>query len=116
MSIYFKIKDIIAKKENLSISRLEKELQFGSGTIRRWQTNDPGLEKVLKVADYLNVSITELIPNIQPSPQANADDSILAIQERLNSLPEEERQHVIKDTIEFIDYQVMTLNQKGTED
>lgn len=112
MSIYFKIKDIIAKKENLSISRLEKELQFGSGTIRRWQTNDPGLEKVLKVADYLNVSITELIP----TPQANADDSILAIQERLNSLPEEERQHVIKDTIEFIDYQVMTLNQKGTED
>lgn len=49
------------KEMGSNIKTLEKELNFGNGTIRRWNDNSPSCEKIEKVANYLNVSIDWLI-------------------------------------------------------
>lgn len=41
-----------------SIKALEKELGFGNGTIRRWDTNAPSVEKIILVANRFNVPVS----------------------------------------------------------
>lgn len=45
----------------ISRNALEKELDFGSGTIARWESSSPSVDKLQKVADYFNVSLDELL-------------------------------------------------------
>ncbi len=51
----------ICKEKKIPVSRLESELDFPSGSIRKWNTNEPSVGKVKKVADYLKVNIEKLI-------------------------------------------------------
>ena len=46
-----------AGEKNIPIARLERELGFNHGTIRRWDDSEPSIEKVVRVADYLGVSV-----------------------------------------------------------
>lgn len=51
----------ICKESKIPVSRLESELGFPSGSIRKWNTNEPSVSRVKKVADYLKVNIEKLI-------------------------------------------------------
>lgn len=79
MDLYNKIK-ILASKHEISIRSLEEKLGFGNGTIRRWQTQTPGIDKVLKVADYFDVSIDYLLGRnqVNSSRLTNPDAELLA--------------------------------------
>jgi len=44
-----------------TVTRLERELQLGNGTIRKWKDSSPGMDKVIKIADYFDVSIDYLL-------------------------------------------------------
>lgn len=44
-----------------SISALEKELGFGSGTIRKWAAQNPSADKLEQVADRLGCSVDYLL-------------------------------------------------------
>ena len=44
-----------------SISALEKELDFGSGTIRKWAVQTPSADKLEQVADRLGCSVDYLL-------------------------------------------------------
>lgn len=55
-----RIKDLCSKK-NISIALLERKLNFGNGTIRRWDNSPPSVEKFKKVADYFNISMEFLM-------------------------------------------------------
>ena len=44
----------------ISIAELERRLDFGNGTIRRWVTSFPSIDKLAKVADYFHVGIAFL--------------------------------------------------------
>lgn len=58
--IYNKVSDL-CKQRNISISRLEKELGIGNGTIGRWEKSSPTVEKIKRVADYFGVTVDDLI-------------------------------------------------------
>lgn len=58
--IYDKIKEL-CKQKGISINRLENECEFGNGTIRKWDTCVPAVDKVMKVADYFEVPIDYLV-------------------------------------------------------
>ncbi len=60
MRIFGRIKQL-TKEKNSSISQIERQLKLGNGTIRRWDTNAPSADKVLAVADLLNVSVEYLM-------------------------------------------------------
>lgn len=51
----------LCNERNIAISKLEDDLGFPRSYICKWNRNEPGIRKVQKVADYLGVSIEELL-------------------------------------------------------
>lgn len=58
--IYDNVKRICDEK-GISVGKLEKELDLSNGSVCKWNENEPGIRKVQKVADYLGVTIEELL-------------------------------------------------------
>lgn len=58
--LYDNVKKLCDKK-GISIGKMEKDLQLSNGSICKWNENEPGIRKVQKVAEYLGVSIEELL-------------------------------------------------------
>ena len=58
--LYDNVKSICEEK-GIPISKLEDDLQFPRSYICKWNKNEPGIRKVQKVADYLGVTIDELL-------------------------------------------------------
>lgn len=59
-----RIKSII-KDKNTTFASLERELNLGHGTIRKWDTSSPSSDKILKIAKYFNVSVDWLLTGEQ---------------------------------------------------
>lgn len=57
----FDVVNAICEKKGITVWKLEKELGFSNGCIRKWNESEPGIRKVQKVADYLGVPIEELL-------------------------------------------------------
>ena len=51
----------LCNERNIAISKLEDDLGFPRSYICKWNKNEPGIRKVQKVADYLGVTIGELL-------------------------------------------------------
>lgn len=64
MSLVENIKSLCAKR-GISIPKLEKELDFGRGSIYNWDKNSPSLDKLKKVAAYFNTSLDCLIDPLE---------------------------------------------------
>lgn len=60
MNLAEKIK-MLCDKHGITIASLERTLNLGNGTIRRWATTSPSVDNLKLVADYFRVSIDELI-------------------------------------------------------
>ena len=58
--MYKKIKELCSIS-NVTIAELEKTCGFGKNTIWKWDTHDPAVGKVRRVADYFGVTIDELL-------------------------------------------------------
>lgn len=58
--IYERIRKL-CKARDITISKLERELGFARGHIRKWKTIGPTVEKILLVANYFGVSIDYLV-------------------------------------------------------
>ena len=58
--LYDKIKEV-AKTKSLSIYRIERDLGFSNGSLRKWDSSTPSGDKIEKVADYFNVSTDFLL-------------------------------------------------------
>ena len=55
MNIVDKIKGLCFQK-GISVSKLEKDLEFGNGAISKWNTTSPPIKRVMAVAEYFGVS------------------------------------------------------------
>ena len=64
------IKALCAANET-SASQLEQALGFGEGTIYKWNNSTPGVDKLKKVADYLEVPVDYFLSE-QPSEEAGS--------------------------------------------
>lgn len=51
----------LCKKNNIAISQLEGDLNFGSGLISRWTKNSPSIDKIVDIANYFHVSLDEVV-------------------------------------------------------
>ena len=54
------IVDRITSKTDLKLAQIERELGFGNGTMRKWDISFPSFDKVVAVADLINVSVDYL--------------------------------------------------------
>lgn len=51
----------LCKHNNIAVSQLENDLNFGAGLISRWNKSSPSLDKVVDIADYFHVSIDDVV-------------------------------------------------------
>jgi len=51
----------LCNSHGISIPKLEDSLGFGAGTISKWKKSAPGSDKLLKVAEYFQVSTDYLL-------------------------------------------------------
>lgn len=58
--LYNNVKALCDEK-GIAVGKMERELGFSNGSICKWNENEPGIRKVQKVADYLGVTIEELL-------------------------------------------------------
>lgn len=98
MTIYGRIKEL-AERQKLSIRSLEEKLGYGNGTIRRWEKQVPGVDKVQKVADYFNVSVDYLLGR-EDTAEAN-DDHLKVVAAHIDDDATEEE---INEILNFIDF------------
>ena len=47
----------LCKERGITVTRLEKALNFGRCTISKWKESSPSVNKLKAVADYFGVSI-----------------------------------------------------------
>ena len=50
----------LCEENKISIQQLSRDIEVSKNTIGRWDTNSPSIDKVVKVADYFNVSLDYL--------------------------------------------------------
>lgn len=60
MSIVDRIQ-LIMRERGSTLKQLERDCGLGNGTIRRWEEQSPRLDKLEKVADFLQISIDYLV-------------------------------------------------------
>lgn len=63
MSIKEKVK-LLGEMRGLSLSEIERRAGIGNSTICKWDRISPMIDKVWKVANVLNVTIDELVKDI----------------------------------------------------
>ena len=59
---------VYCKMREISLATLEKETGLGKGTIYRWNDVLPSIDKVIRVADYFNVSLDAFLGRKPESP------------------------------------------------
>lgn len=55
----------LCHENGITPTSLEKKLSFGNGTIKKWATVSPRLDKVIQVATYFNVTVNDLLDGIE---------------------------------------------------
>lgn len=61
--LFERIKMLCAEK-GITVWRLERELGFSNGSISKWSTTSPSVEKVKAVAEYFGITVDDLIREV----------------------------------------------------
>lgn len=99
MSLVEKVQELCTRK-GLTLIGLEREIGLGRGSIRRWDENSPSIDKVKKVANYFNITVSELIgeneKTIEEIIRNNFSEEIIEIQKSLEKLSPEMKKKMLK--------------------
>ena len=81
MNLRDRIKELSSQRK-VSVAELERTLGFGNGSISKWNKQSPSTEKLMKVANYFDVSLDYLVgrnnDKYDLSPQEKIDIGIEA--------------------------------------
>ena len=91
----------LCQQKNISITRLEREVNLGRSTIRYWDNHPPAVDKVSKVARYFGVSVDYLIGNTDDPYSHQSERSKIA--------------EALKEVQAYIGQKLATLNQQDLE-
>ncbi|ENQ3106010.1 hypothetical protein SAMN04488168_101466 [Bacillus sp. 491mf] len=125
MSIVETIKNL-CKSHDISVSGLEKELDFGNGTIRKWDKAYPSADRLQKVADRFNVTTDFLLGRTNQMHMTSKDEK--DIEKRMEEIKRdlkdsqglmfsgepmsEEAVDSLLDAMEYIVRQTKVINKK----
>lgn len=74
------------KENNLTFKALELELGFGNGNIRRWDTQKPSYDKIIAVAEKLNVSFNWLIFGKESDDLTQNEQKLIDLYRKTNDI------------------------------
>lgn len=63
----------LCEENNVSVQQLSRDIDVSKNTIGRWDTNSPSVDKVMKVADYFNVSMDYLCGRTEKKEPTGGD-------------------------------------------
>lgn len=94
----------LCKQNNITIQKLEKELGFGNGTIRRWDTTKPASEKVSAVASFFGVTVEYIQDSEQKQPAGFGELSTGEINliEAFRDIPDAEKQTFLRMIQQYV--------------
>lgn len=92
MGLYENIRTA-AKKKGYSINRLEQELNFSRSYIGKFKTITPGLDKIQRIAEFLDVPVEYLL---------NGDESI-SVESSLTPKDERDISKTVDELMEKLD-------------
>ena len=72
MGLYENVKNA-ANAKGYSINRLEKELGFARSYIGKFKTITPSIDKIQKIADFLDVSVDSLMTGQEPPKEKSSE-------------------------------------------
>ncbi|MFG6326552.1 MAG: helix-turn-helix domain-containing protein [Lachnospiraceae bacterium] len=80
MDLLEKLK-LIANERGTTLTAFERELGFGNNSIKRWNKSSPSIDKVIKLANYLNISLDWLLLDTPTSSSvlSASDEQILSL-------------------------------------
>lgn len=96
----------LADPLNMTFASIEREAGIGRGTIRKWDTNCPAADKLLKVANLLNSSMDFLMTGAERiSIFSQEDTEWLTLIHKLPSDAQLEFKGEIKGYLKRIDHE-----------
>lgn len=54
------------QQKGMSINAVEKKLGFGNGAIKRFNNSSPSIDKIIKLSNFLNVSLEWIVTGKEP--------------------------------------------------
>lgn len=116
MGLYEKIKDL-ADNQKLSMRRLEEILGYGNGTIRRWEKQTPGVDKIQKVANYFNVSIDYLLGRTDNPDGITPEDmkGFFRMDSSISNFPEEKQEKIMEQMEEYQRFLIETARNEAAK-
>jgi transcriptional regulator with XRE-family HTH domain len=86
---------------NISVTRVLRNLGLSSSNATYWKNgNDPNTATVRKIADYLNVPITQLVDECEGTPTGISAE-VLNLAKRIDKLPDEYKQIMFDNLRQF---------------
>lgn len=74
----------LCDKKTISIAKLERELDFANGSIRKWTDAVPSADRLAKVADYFGVTVDYLLGRDNPA----TDDELTQMLQEIKDDPD----------------------------
>lgn len=71
----------LCKQRGITLTGLEKILDFGDKTIRRWDINMPNTRQLMAVADYFGVSVDYLLGRDETTTEEQMLDELARSEE-----------------------------------
>ena len=96
-NIYSRIKEL-CKANKITIRKLEETLGFGNSSINKWKGSvSPSIDKVIKVADYFDVSI-DYLTGVSDTPCSLTkfleDEYLASLIDAVNDMTDEEKNNM----------------------
>lgn len=103
---------VLCDEKGETFASLERKLNFGNATIRKWDEATPSGDRLAKVADYFGVTVDYLLGR-----EDTANDMTLPrlrlLARKAHDLPDSEREELLNDLDRTIDtYLRLTKNKK----
>lgn len=99
MNLLDRVKELASVK-SVSLAELERKLDFGNGSMRKWSTSTPSIDKIEKVADYFCVSTDYLLGRTNDPEIKKADEKLSsqyrAIQRKAKSLTVADQERLLQ--------------------
>lgn len=105
----------LIKQNGLSLNAVEKQLGFGNGAIKRFDTNSPSIDKISSLAIFLNTSIDYLVFGEEKDfPTNNLSENEIELLEVFNKFNDREQIKLIGKLEELFRQKEIKENQKTT--
>lgn len=103
MDLLEKLK-LIANERGTTLTAFERELGFGNNSIKRWNKSSPSIDKVIKLANYLSISLDWLLLDTPTSSSvlSASDEQILSLYKAAN--PNDQQK--VKNYLEIATYAI----------